>query len=142
MLPLSPISISGTACVSCGGLPATAPFVIVGDLNADPDDGDSLPGSIRQLLSHPAIRTQPVPASAGAPERARAYGIPRQGAIATHTGDFGPRSGTLRIDYVLPSQRLQVRDSAVFWPDSASAEARFADGSDHHLVWADLVASP
>ena len=126
----------------CGGLPAAAPFVIVGDLNADPDDGDSLPGSIRQLLSHPAIRTQPVPASAGAPERARAYGIPRHGAIATHTGDFGPRSGTLRIDYVLPSRRLQVRDSAVFWPGPASAEARFANGSDHHLVWADLVASP
>ena len=126
----------------CGGLPAAAPFVIVGDLNADPDDGDSLPGSIGQLLAHPAIRAQPIPVGTGATERARTYGIPRRGATAAHTGDFGPRSGTLRIDYVLPSLKLQVRDSAVFWPGAESPEAKFADGSDHHMVWADLVAVP
>ena len=126
----------------CGGLDANAAFVIAGDLNADPIDGDSVPGAMAQLLDHPRVLNYPAPRSAGAAAQAARYGLPRKGDTATHTGDFGPKAGTLRIDYVLPSRNLVVRDAAVFWPAPDSAEARFSDGSDHHLVWVDVLMRP
>jgi endonuclease/exonuclease/phosphatase family metal-dependent hydrolase len=126
----------------CGGLAAQAHFVIAGDLNADPADGAGLPGAIDQLLSHPRVDSSVVPRSAGAVERAADRALPRTGDVGTHTGDFGPASGTLRLDYLLPSQGLRVRGSGVFWPISGSADAALTDASDHHLVWIDVDAAP
>ena len=123
----------------CGGLAADARFVIAGDMNADPRDGEARPGAIDQLLESPRVLDYAAPRSAGAAERARIYGLPRKGDTATHTGDFGPKVGTLRIDYVQPSRGLRVRDAGVAWPTQAAPDARFADGSDHHAVWVDLV---
>ncbi len=123
----------------CGGLPADARFVLVGDYNADPVDGDGEPGAIAQLLDHPRVNADIVPRSAGAVERAAQRGLPRDGDVATHTGDFGPKGGTLRLDYVLPSDNLRVRDGGVFWPAAGEADAAIADASDHHLVWLDLM---
>jgi endonuclease/exonuclease/phosphatase family metal-dependent hydrolase len=123
----------------CGGLPADARFVIVGDYNADPDDGDGLPGAIAQLLEHPRVNAGFVPRSPGAVERAAARGLPRTGDVGTHTGDFGPKGGTLRLDYVLPSTGLRVRDGGVFWPAEGDPAAAIAGASDHHLVWLDLA---
>jgi len=126
----------------CGGLAAQARFVIAGDLNADPTNGAGLPGAIDQLLSHPRVDASEVPRSAGAVERAAQRALPRTGDVGTHTGDFGPTSGTLRLDYLLPSRGLRVRDSGVFWPIRGSADAAVIDASDHYLVWLDLdVAS-
>jgi len=122
----------------CGGLDARAHFVVAGDLNADPADGAGLPGAIDQLLSHPRIDASVVPRSAGAVERAADRALPRTGDVATHTGDFGPASGTLRLDYLLPSRGLRVGDSGVFWPIRGSADAAMVDASDHYLVWLDL----
>ena len=122
----------------CGGLDTRAHFVIAGDLNADPADGAGLPGAIDQLLSHPRVDASVVPRSAGAVERAADRALPRTGDVGTHTGDFGPASGTLRLDYLLPSRELRVGDSGVFWPISRSADAAVADASDHYLVWLDL----
>lgn len=122
----------------CGGLPGDAAFVILGDMNADPIDGDGARGAIAQLLEHPRVDAGHVPRSDGASQRAADYGLPRKGDTATHTGDFGPKAGTLRLDYVLPSRGLGLRDSGVFWPARESPDAAIADGSDHHLVWVDL----
>lgn len=124
----------------CGGLPADARFVLVGDYNADPVDGDGEPGAIAQLLDHPRVNAGFVPRSDGAPGRAARRGLPRDGDVATHTGDFGPKGGTLRLDYVLPSDNLRVRDGGVFWPAEGETDAAIAGASDHHLVWLDLVA--
>ena len=41
-----------------GGLEPGARFVIAGDQNSDPLDGDSIPGSIQQLLDHPLVNTK------------------------------------------------------------------------------------
>lgn len=123
----------------CGGLPAGAAFVIAGDYNADPDDGDGLPGAIAQLLSHPRVNDAAIPRSAGAAERAAQRGLSRRGDVATHTGDFGPNAGTLRLDYVLPSQSLRVRGNGVFWPAAATPDSAIAEASDHHLVWVDIA---
>ncbi len=40
-----------------------AEFVILGDLNSDPVDGGSMPGSIDQLLKHPRVDTRLIPSS-------------------------------------------------------------------------------
>jgi hypothetical protein len=123
----------------CGGLPAGASFVILGDHNADPVDGDGEPGAIRQLVDHPRVNGGVAPTSEGGPERARQYGFPRKGDIATHTGDFGPSTGTLRLDYVLPSRDLPVRGGGIFWPANGQPGSELLDASDHHLVWLDFA---
>ncbi len=125
----------------CGGLAADARFVIMGDLNNDPVDGDGRHEGILELLEHPRVLRYPPPRSAGAEQTSLAYaekGITRRGDPAEATGDFGPRSGTMRLDYVLPSAVFEQVGSGVFWPAKDSADAAIADGSDHHLVWVDV----
>ncbi|GAB3732399.1 endonuclease/exonuclease/phosphatase family protein [Luteimonas pelagia] len=134
-------STSGWICDDagrCGGLDPSASFVVVGDYNADPVDGDSAPGAIAQLLDHPRVQAGFVPRSAGAVAQARAHGLPRRGDPATHTGDFGPKAGTMRLDYVLPSRDLAIVDGGVFWPAPGQPGEGIAAGSDHRLVWLDL----
>ncbi|NIJ68683.1 endonuclease/exonuclease/phosphatase family protein [Xanthomonas sp. 60] len=125
----------------CGGLAADAKFVIVGDLNNDPADGDGRHEAITGLLEHPRVLRYPTPRSVGAEQTSLAYaakGITRRGAPFHATGDFGPKSGTLRLDYVLPSTGLEYIRSGVFWPAAGTPAAAIADGSDHHLVWVDV----
>ncbi len=138
-----------------GGLRPGAAFVIAGDQNADPYDGDSYDGAIRQLLAHPLINSRVAPAGAGAAEAATLQG----GANLTHEGD--PRfdtadfadtaPGNLRADYVLPRRGLKVTGAGVFWPVRADPLSRLSGvydpqwsavngfpTSDHRLVWLDL----
>ena len=123
---------------TCGGLPAGAHFVIAGDLNNDPQDGDGHHVAIRDLLAHPRVNGAIVPRSEGARAAAASYGVARTGDASTHTGDFGPSVGTLRLDYLLPSRSVRAVDSGVFWPAPESAGAAIAEASDHRLVWVDL----
>lgn len=127
----------------CGGLAAGERFVIAGDLNNDPNDGDGRHDAIRALIDHPRMLRHAAPRSEGAAVAARTAG----GANAAHvgdpaedTGDFGPRVGNLRLDYVLPSVGLRWRDGGVFWPAPGREDAAIAHASDHHAVWVDLVA--
>jgi len=46
-----------------GGLAGSDRFVIAGDQNSDPLDGDSIPGAIQQLLEHPKVNTKMAPSS-------------------------------------------------------------------------------
>lgn len=106
-----------------GGLSAGSSFVIMGDQNSDPFDGDSIPGAIQQLLNNPFVNTSSTPTSQGGRQQAALQG----GANLTHrtnpafdTADFADGTpGNLRVDYVLPSQDLEITDSAVFWPESS-----------------------
>jgi hypothetical protein len=132
-----------------GGLRTGARFVIAGDLNADPYDGDSYDHAVRQLLEHPAVNPPATPpASRGGVAAARLQG----GANASHTGDpaydtadFGDTApGNLRVDHVLPSKGLIPRANGVFWPAPGDPLYRLVgDGttvptSDHRLVWQDV----
>ena len=122
-----------------GGLSDEVHFVIAGDMNADPADGESVPGAIQQLLEHPLINVSVTPQSDGGAAAAAAQG----GANSTQTGD--PRfdtadfddeaPGNLRVDYVLPSAGLKIVDAGVFWPLDDEPGAAFIDASDHRLVW-------
>ena len=122
-----------------GGLQG-ASFVIAGDQNSDPLDGDSIPGSAQQLLDHPKVQDQPVPASEGAVE-ASATQPGNQGHLSPprfDTADFGEPPGNLRADYVLPGEALRILDSAVFWPTSTQPFANLIRASDHRPVWVDV----
>jgi hypothetical protein len=130
-----------------GGLAPGASFVIAGDQNSDPLDGDSIPGSIQQLIDHPRVNTSTTPESAGAPEASALQG----GANLTHrsdprfdTADFTDSApGNLRADYVLPSKNLRIENSGVFWPVQADPLFRLTGvfpfpTSDHRSVWVDV----
>ncbi|WP_428388622.1 endonuclease/exonuclease/phosphatase family protein [Mucisphaera sp.] len=124
-----------------GGLAEGAHFVIVGDLNADPFDGDSIRGAPQQLLEHPRVNGAVRPASRGGVADAEAEG----GANLTHggdpsldTADFGG-PGNLRVDYVLPSTTLGVVRSGVVWPVAGDPLADLVETSDHRAVWVDVV---
>ena len=132
-----------------GGLPRGSRFVIAGDQNADPFDGDSFDEAILQLLDHPRVR-DPHPSSAGAVEAAArdaGANLAHSGPAAQDTADFadalpnGP--GNLRADYVLPDRSTKVRDAGVFWPESDDPLFRLVGtfpfpASDHRLVWVDV----
>lgn len=130
-----------------GGITPGEPFVILGDYNSDPYDGDSWPGAIDQLLRHPAIR-DPRPSSAGAREAAQTQGgvnAEHFGDPARDTADFSdtPSPGNLRVDYTLPSKSLSVVGSGVFWPSSSDPLSRLTGSapfptSDHRLVHVDV----
>lgn len=124
---------------ACGGLAADARFVLAGDLNADRDDGDGRREAIAALLDNPRVDAAFVPRSEGAGPAAAGYGFERRGDVSAHTGDFGPRSGTLRIDYLLPSKDFSILAGGVFWPLEGAPEAEWTRVTDHHMVWLDLA---
>jgi hypothetical protein len=133
-----------------GGLARGHLFVIAGDQNSDPEDGDSIPGSAQLLLEHPLVNTSMTPTSPGGPQQSALQGQQN----ATHSGNplfdtadfadnppFNP--GNLRVDYVLPRENMQILDSAVFWP--LNTDPLFGlvgvfpfPSSDHKLVWVDV----
>jgi hypothetical protein len=131
-----------------GGLQAGALFMIAGDQNSDPFDGDSIPGSAQLLLDHPLINTKVTPESDGAVEQSALQG----GANLTHVGDpqFDtadfldvPAPGNLRADYVLPRRNLPIEGAEVFWPESTDPLFPLVGtfpfpSSDHRLVWVDV----
>jgi 3-phytase len=131
-----------------GGLPDRALFVIAGDQNSDPLDGDSIPGSIQLLLDHPNVNDRSTPDSEGAVQQNALQG----GANLTHrsdprfdTADFADTApGNLRADYVLPRGKMRIVDSGVFWPLASDPLFRLVGTfpfptSDHRLVWVDAV---
>jgi hypothetical protein len=132
-----------------GALAQDALFVIAGDLNCDPMDGDSRRDALLDLLRHHRVVATPVPASRGAMQASRQQGgknNEHRGDSAHDTADFSDAAvGNLRVDYVLPSTGLSVIDCGVVWPeipDSPSSSAgllkQLSAASDHHLVWVDL----
>jgi len=130
-----------------GGLRPGADFVVAGDQNSDPNDGDSVPGAIQQLLDHPLVR-DPEPRSAGAVEASRSQGganLVHESDPASDTADFNdnPAPGNLRADYVLPRKGLKVAGSGVFWPVQADPLSALTGSfpfpsSDHRAVWVDV----
>jgi 3-phytase len=139
-----------------GGLRRGEHFVIAGDQNADPFDGDSVNFAIRQLLDNPRVNTSNAPTSPGGPEQAELQGGANDNHVgdpAFDTADFADGApGNLRADYVLPDRKTEIEDSFVFWPLSTDPLFRLVgtfdpallpDGngfpsSDHRLVAVDV----
>jgi 3-phytase len=131
-------------------------FVIAGDQNSDPLDGDSVPGAIQQLLDHPRVNASDPPASPGGPEQAALQGranLTHRSDPAFDTADFADGApGNLRADYVLPVRGMEIESSFVFWPLMSDPLFRLVGlfdpallpngngfpSSDHRLVAADV----
>ncbi|WP_407332831.1 endonuclease/exonuclease/phosphatase family protein [Enterovibrio sp. 27052020O] len=123
-----------------GGLAEGVSFVVMGDLNADPRNGEGDKKMISRLLADANVQSELVPKSEGAAHFVRGRHI-QNVSQATHQRG-------LRLDYVLPSKDLRVKETGVFWPvpdaplislltDSAG-KLRASVSSDHRLVWADI----
>jgi endonuclease/exonuclease/phosphatase family metal-dependent hydrolase len=127
-----------------GGLADSASFIIFGDLNADPIDGDSYDNAINQLLTHPRVNQRiatgdQMPRSEGSIESySQKEKQNRKGDPAFHTSVYG-----LRIDYVLPSSDLSSTGTGVFWPPVREEFYQLSHKSfpsDHRFVWVDIHA--
>lgn len=111
-----------------GGLRADAAFVVMGDLNADPDEGDGFGTPMQDLFSTDRVHPE-------APEATDAG----QAAFPDLDPDDTARWG-LRVDYVLPSTNLTVTDRGVWRPTGIDATDPAV--SDHFPVWVDVALKP
>lgn len=115
-----------------GGLAPSSSFVIVGDLNSSPVEGNSIREGIQSLLGDELL-TDTKPASFGGTD----HSANNQNA-ANHTAFW-----RLRADYVLPSRLgFKVESSGVFWPSASDSlfdlVQKRESSSDHRLVWVKL----
>ena len=121
-------------------------FVLMGDLNNDPIDGEGDNAAIQALLGHRLVQDVQQ-RSEGAKIAAARLG----GANSFHVGDpafdtveWGADIGNMRVDYALPSVSLEVVGGGVFWPRPSTLDGHMiAEGregaSNHRLVWVDVV---
>jgi hypothetical protein len=112
--------------------PADAPFVLLGDGNLDPADGDGRREGIGALLAHPALQD---------PEPRGTHGRAEPGQAGDPALDtvLYPDLGGLRLDYVLPASALRVTAAGVLWPgpdDPLWPDLQAA--SRHFPVWVDI----
>lgn len=119
-----------------GGLSGDTRFIILGDHNADPDEGDSYRNAIMQLLGNPMVNASVTPTSKGATSEGVANREPDDTA-----------NWSMRADYVLPSRfGFAVTECHVYWPQQDDVKhylvEKSASGgensSDHRMVWCDL----
>jgi len=102
-----------------GGLASGAKFVILGDYNADDDEGDSTGNpAFKYLTTNPLINNTVVPTGEAGP-------------APSDTAGF---NGGMRIDYALPSANQEILDAAVYWPATSDIET----ASDHRMVWVEV----
>ncbi len=115
---------------STGGLKQKKRFVILGDQNASPDEGDAIISGIQSLLADPKVLQYPAPASKGGKEH-----TPNNINAKNHTAFW-----RMRADYVLPSSYgFKIIDSGVFWPAAGEPLSDLVQkresSSDHRMVW-------
>jgi len=128
-----------------GGNPPRERFVLLGDANLDPVDGDGRPGAMLSLLRDPRL-SEPLPRSEGGPAAAAAQAganLAQVGDPALDTADWDDTApGNLRVDYVLPSSDWRVTGAGVFWPPPGDPLAGLlgepGTATRHRLVWVDI----
>jgi hypothetical protein len=108
--------------------PPNPPFIILGDANLDPIDGDGRRAAINTLLADPRIQD---PGQQGTFGRTDTRG---DATRDTALYDFGG----LRVDYVLPSADLQLTNAGVDWPLTGDLAASHTAASRHRPVWVDI----
>lgn len=132
-----------------GGLAEGTHFVIAGDYNADPLDGDSFKGvvegvqynAIGQVLDNPLVNTSLTPSAPGGldaadhPSNNGPANQSHMGDPTQDTADFSDSApGNLRVDYVLPSATLPMVDAGIFWPADPDRSAPNTTGDEYDLV--------
>jgi hypothetical protein len=116
--------------------PPDAPFVLLGDGNLDPVDGDGLHEGIAGLLAHAGLQDPQPRGRHGRAEPGHA------GDPALDTALYDSLGG-LRLDYVLPAAGLKVADAGVLWPaEGDPLRAELLAASRHFPVWVDITLPP
>ena len=119
---------------------APAHPILIGNVNADPMDGQGLRDGITSVLARSDLQ-DPLPRSEGA---LVARDLDHLGDPALDTADWPVGApGNLRVSYVLPASDLRVVGAGVFWPAPDEPLARLLGGDGltagaHRLVWVDL----
>ncbi len=122
--------------------PPPRDFVLMGNSNLDPADGDGLHAAMVDLLADARVQ-DPHPQSEGgllAPPD-----VGQSGPAAEDTTDWPDGApGNLRVTYVLPAATLGIVGAGVFWPapDDPAAALLGEDGlaaGPHRLVWVEIV---
>ncbi len=112
--------------------PPVGDFVLMGQSNLDPEDGEGVRGAMAALLDHPMLQDTAPRGSHGRTEPGQ-RGDP---ALDTALYDFGG----LRVEVVLPSAGLRVLASGVLWPDDSDPLAAvLAAASRHRPVWVEVA---
>lgn len=147
---------TSTTIRGVGGLASGLLFVIAGDYNADPNDGDAFQDPIEKLLQHPLVNVSGTPASQGGILAAVDTNNNGNATHLTHpkfdTADFNDAApGNLRVDYVLPWRNVQIIGSGIFWPLEGTADRPLVGefntpglfpglpSSDHKAVFVDVT---
>ncbi len=121
--------------------PPRGSFVLMGNANLDPADGDGDRSAIARLLSDPRLQ-DPRPRAANPLAQTGVNAI-QAGDPALDTARWSDRGpGNLRVDYVLPSADLEVLDAGIVWPDPKAFSLSRKNGrplSWHGLVWVDIA---
>ena len=113
-----------------GGLALNSSFVILGDQNASPVEGNAVSEGIKSLLASPKVNSDTAPESKGGAEH-----TPNNPFAKNHTAFW-----RMRADYVLPSRLgFKIKDTGVFWPAKGEPMSELVEkresSSDHRLVW-------
>ncbi|MEO1138294.1 MAG: endonuclease/exonuclease/phosphatase family protein [Pseudomonadota bacterium] len=117
------------------GPPPQSSFVVLGDANLDPIDGDGRKSAIHRLLDDSRL-IDPEPRKPGPVAQGPGHvGDPALDTVAWPE----PDPGSLRVSYVLPSADLRVLESGIFDPPAdAGLKGLVSKASRHRLVWVDL----
>lgn len=113
-----------TSAAPGGGLAPNSRFVLVGDQNADQNEGDSTPPAILSVINNVLFNGAFVPAGGAGPQ----------------PDDTAGFSGGVRVDYALPSIfGFDAPTGGVFWPGAGDPMSGAITASDHHLVFVNLT---
>lgn len=113
-----------TSSTPGGGLAPNSRFVLVGDQNADQDEGDSTPPAILSVINNVLFNGAFVPGGGAGPQ----------------PDDTAGFSGGVRVDYALPSIfGFDAPTGGVFWPGAGDPMSGAVAASDHHLVFVNLT---
>lgn len=113
--------------------PPEPPFVLLGQPNLDPQDGEGLADAISDLLASPSLQDTK-------PRGSNPRKEPGQTGDPTLDTALYANLGGLRVEQILPSAGLNVSASGVMWPpDSDPMAAVLATASRHRPLWVDLA---
>ncbi len=116
--------------------PPKTPFIILGQSNIDPVDGEGRSEAIIALLNNPAVQ-DPEPKGT-APRQ-----DPGQKADAALDTALYDKIGGLRVEVILPSADLRIAASGVLWPpDDDPLAAALKIASRHHPLWVEITPPP
>lgn len=112
-------------------------FVLLGDANLDPADGDGRVAAMRGLLADPRLQdVRPMRPAGPLADHPGHKGDPKLDTVAWPA----PDPGHMRVDYVLPSADLEVTAAGVYWPPEDDPAAKtVAQASRHRMVWVDVA---